>query len=301
MEPLRLSFIVLALSTSTCASMSAAASAANPTEIDITPTYYSDQNNDVAAQSRVHTFRIDFDVLQPLAKAFTLFYSHRNTDHGNSRFYVGSSPVYPGPTVDTKETIGLTYTGIRNVPLQISHQYRHRECCPATNDPTNLTPRSWNKYFLSAGYNFGPVTSIGRMLSYGITYGIGTHLTTPAELKQNAKAGLTDAGSRGYVYQQTFSVRVPLDRRGRTSAFLTYFNPAVDWYDTTAQPTYLSAFTWGVSNRINRFVTVNATVNQLQSHKQGYPVATPQAARSNEIVLSATFRFSSRIAAGERR
>lgn len=301
MGPHRVLIALLALTTTTFAAMSGAALAANPTEIDITPAYYADQNPDVAKQSQVHLFRIDFDVLQPLSRTFTLFYSHRNTDHGNNRFYVGSTPVYPGPTIDQKDTVGLTYTGIRNVPLQISHQYRHRECCPATTDPTNLTPRSWNKYFLSAGYNFGPVTALGRMLSYSITYGMGPHLTTPAELKQNAKAGLTDAGARGYVYQQTFTVRVPLERRGRTSAFVTYFNPAVDWYDTAAEPAYLTAFSWGLTNRINRFVTVNATVNQLLAHKQGYPVATPQAARSNEIVLSATFRLSSRTFAGERR
>ncbi len=153
------------------------------------------------------------------------------------------------------------------VGVILGHYYRYRTCCPNTADSHNLSPADWHATYLQLGLTTPAFKALnGMTLGATVRGTYNLHHTSPAFRAFEAANGLSDKNGRPQ-FGVNYGVNTNVPINSGLSLFASYSFGAFDFFDNSAHPFYYDISDFGLSKKINKYLSFNADINNLsQQH-----------------------------------
>ncbi|MBD5657385.1 MAG: hypothetical protein IAI50_19715 [Candidatus Eremiobacteraeota bacterium] len=215
--------------------------------------------------------------------------------HGYIDETIGSHP-YPtagsfnvnDPTDDWQ----LNYAVNKSVSASLGYFYRHRTCCPAANDPTNIQPITVHQAFLEVDYALPAIAALNDAtlsLNARYTKALAHHPTPESVLLANPQIS-GDEGDAGHPTGGG-TLTVPIDKKNGFSVFGNY-TYAYDYFDYQPIAFWYNIVDYGFTRVVNPYLSFTLDSSNLTQHKnQDYPFLAPNTIHRTKFVLSADVRL----------
>lgn len=227
--------------------------------------------------------RIGGKITEAITKNLSASYQHGyiNEAIGNPGFQLN------GFVDDPIDDFRLNYAATKQLSAALGYFYRHRTCCKASNDPTNLQPITVHEGYLQMSYAFAAIPGLGGSqlsLSGRITRTL-SHKPTPASV---LAANPQIRGDEGNKYWPTAGalVTVPVDPKSGLTAFGSYAY-AKDYFDFQPIAFWYNIIDYGFTRTVSPALSFTLGASNLTQHKQGYPFAGFNTIHRTRVVLSA--------------
>lgn len=234
--------------------------------------------------------RFPFSVTEGFGNGFSVFFSQQNIDFAATGTYNAKNVFgYSLGTRDIKDSYGLRYGGFPNLVLSAGTVYRHRVCCPSSDDPTNNLPQYYHGVFAGADYRFGPSSGLGsKWFTLSAQWVHVEHQPTAFFL--NTPSARNNSPVLGAVpnYNFGFNAVIPVDPKHGIS-LLGSETLGSDYYNDYPYPAYAWFTQYGFQKRVNRNVSLQAFMSNVVYHRNGYPAIAPQSAHHAEGHIQLTF------------
>lgn len=162
-----------------------------------------------------------------------------------------------------------------NVGVVAGYYYRYRFCCPNTADSSltsgTSSPAAWHATYLQLGLTTPAIKALNGS-TFGIT-GRGTynlHHNSVAFQEFEAANGLLDRNGHAQ-FGVNYGVNANIPINSGLSLFGSYSFGAFDFFDNSAHPFYYDISDFGLNKKINKYLSLNADVNNLvQQHLENF-------------------------------
>jgi len=213
--------------------------------------------------------------------------------HGYIVETVGN-PGFPinGFVDDPIDDFRLNYGVSKSFTTALGYFYRHRSCCPAANNPTNLQPLMVHEAYLELNYAFPAIASLGGAqfsVSGRATQTLSHHPTPQSVLAANPQIR-RDEGNRLWPTAGA-SLSVPVDPKNGFNVFGSYAY-AKDYFDYQPIAFWYNIVDYGFTKTVNPALSFTLDTSNLTQHKQGYPFAGFNAIHRTKVVLSADIHIA---------
>jgi len=234
--------------------------------------------------------KIGGKITQAILSNLSASYQHGYIDEtiGNSGFPIN------GYVSDPTDDFRLNYTASKALSAAVGYFYRHRTCCPASNDPTNLQPITVHEAYLELGYAFPAIQALnGAQFSLNgrATQTLAHHPAPRSVLLANPQIH-GDEGNRIWPTGGA-SLVVPIDKKNGFNVFGTY-SYAKDYFDYQPIAFWYNIVDYGFTRVVNPVLSFTFDTTNLTQHRQGYPFPNFNAIHRTKFVLSADIHLSAK-------
>jgi len=232
--------------------------------------------------------KIGGKITEAILNNLSVSYQHGYIDEtiGNPGFQLN------GLVNDPTDDFRLNYTANKAFSGALGYFYRHRTCCKASNDPTNLQPITVHEAYLELNYAFPAIASLGGAqfaLTGRATQTLAHHPTPLSVLVANPQIK-GDEGNRIWPTAGA-SLVVPVDPKNGFSVFGTY-SYAKDYFDYQPIAFWYNIVDFGFTRVVNPVLSFTFDASNLTQHKQGYPFAGFNTIHRAKFVLSADIHIA---------
>lgn len=205
--------------------------------------------------------------------------------------FPGAGIISVGSYKDVVQNYRLDYVVNPSFTVELGLATRHRECCPASGDPTNPDSTQWQTGNLGVTYT----SPSYKWLNHGVFVLNLTGHTANHQPSPNALAGQPPgqdiAGPGGkkqeYGTSQAITAVVPVDIRNRLTATATYTWGALDYFENEPFPYSYKIWIFGLNKTVNPYLGFELQAFNLWQGQQGSPFPVPNAIHLVQYAVTA--------------